>query len=165
VPVNIQFSRLSQISLNDIIELNTNGRVLKQIPLADGINFDEKQCIAWANAKEKQWQEYGYGPWAFVVDGKFAGWGGLQYEAGDADLALVLHPDYWGLGKRIFAKITQQAFNQMGLQSITILLPPTRVKLQGIYQLGFALDGEVVINNQPFIRYRLCKPSCIEYGG
>lgn len=89
----------------------------------------------------------------------------LQYEAGDADLALVLHPDYWGLGKRIFEKITQQAFNQMGLQSITILLPPTRVKLQGIYQLGFALDGEVVINNQQFIRYRLCKPSCIEYGG
>jgi hypothetical protein len=22
----------------------------------------------------------GYGPWAFLVDNKFAGWGGLQYE-------------------------------------------------------------------------------------
>lgn len=35
----------------------------------------------------------------FFVDGQFAGWGGLQQEDGDADLALVLHPDYWGLAE------------------------------------------------------------------
>ena len=26
-------------------------------------------------------------PWAFLLDGKFAGWGGLQPEEGDADLS------------------------------------------------------------------------------
>lgn len=48
-----------------------------------------------------QWQQYGYGPWAFEIDQQFAGWGGLQYEEGDADLALVLHPKFWGSGKEV----------------------------------------------------------------
>jgi len=99
------------------------------MPLAKDSLFDEKQCLAWVKGKEKQWQDHGYGPWAFLVDNKFAGWGGLQYEDGDADLALVLHPQYWGFGKKIFNQIIRRAFNEMGMESISILLPPTRNKL------------------------------------
>ncbi|ENX33839.1 hypothetical protein F889_02503 [Acinetobacter colistiniresistens] len=47
------------------------------MPLANGTIFDEQECIAWVNGKEEQWVKYGYGPWAFIVDGKFAGWGGI----------------------------------------------------------------------------------------
>lgn len=155
--LNIRFDYLRNMSQQDIIELNTNEHVLKHMPLARGIVFDEEQCIAWVKAKEQQWIKYGYGPWAFVVDGKFAGWGGLQYEEGDADLALVLHPRYWGLGKTIFHKILKKAFTEMGFESITILLPPTRKKLEAIYSLGFEFDGEVTINDERFIRYRLYK--------
>jgi RimJ/RimL family protein N-acetyltransferase len=72
---------------------------------------------------KKTMARHGYGPWAFLVDNKFAGWGGLQYENGDADLALVLHPQYWGFGKKIFNQIIRRAFNEMGMESITILLP------------------------------------------
>ena len=157
--MNIQFDRLRNISNQDIIELNTNERVLKQMPLANGVVFDEEQCIAWVKGKEEQWIEYGYGPWAFLVDGKFAGWGGLQYEEGDADLAVVLHPQYWGFGKQIFDEIIKKAFTEMGFESITILLPPTRKKLKGIYLLGFELDGEITIGGERFIRYRLYKPT------
>lgn len=157
--MEIKFDRLSNVSRSEIIELNTNEHVLKQMPLAKGVIFDEDQCNAWVNEKERQWEEYGYGPWAFVVDGQFAGWGGLQYEHGDADLALVLHPQYWGIGKQIFDKIINKAFNQMGFESITILLPPTRKKLTGIYSLGFKKDGEVTISNEHFFRYRLNKTS------
>ncbi|MEC8567030.1 MAG: N-acetyltransferase, partial [Pseudomonadota bacterium] len=57
--MNIQFCRLSHIKIADIIALNTNDRVLKQMPLADGTQFDEQQCIAWVKGKEKQWQEHG----------------------------------------------------------------------------------------------------------
>lgn len=152
--MRIKFSRLSLINPKDIIELNTNELVLKQMPLATD-QFDIDQCITWV--KEKQWEVYGHGPWAFLVNDNFAGWGGLQYEDGDADLALVLHPKYWGLGKRIFDEILYKAFSQMNLDSITILLPPTRTKLQGIYRLGFKLEGEVTINNVLFIKYRLHK--------
>lgn len=155
--MEIKFDHLSNVSKTEIIELNTNDRVLKQMPLAKGTIFNEDQCIAWVNDKENQWTQYGYGPWAFIVDGKFAGWGGLQYEHGDADLALVLHPNYWGIGKQIFDKIINKAFNEMGFESITILLPPTRKNLKGIYSLGFKLDCEVTLSNEHFIRYRLYK--------
>ncbi|EPF88219.1 hypothetical protein GCM10025882_27070 [Acinetobacter gyllenbergii] len=159
--LNIQFDHLKNISIQDIIELNTNERVLKQMPLASGTIFDEQECIAWVNEKEEQWTKHGYGPWAFLVDGKFAGWGGLQYEDGDADLALVLHPQYWGIGKQIFDEIIKIAFTEMNFESITILLPPSRKKLKGIYLLGFNLDGEITISGEHFIRYRLYKPTQI----
>lgn len=129
------------------------------MPLAKDSLFDEKQCLAWVKGKEKQWQDHGYGPWAFLVDNKFAGWGGLQYEDGDADLALVLHPQYWGLGKKIFNEIIRKAFNEMGMESITILLPPTRNKLKRVYLLGFEFESEIMLSGECFIKYRLYKPS------
>lgn len=119
------------------------------------VHFSIDDCNIWVRDKEELWKTYGYGPWAFVIDGHFAGWGGLQYEEGDADLALVLHPKYWGFGRRIFDKILHYAFFQIGLDSITILLPPTRTKLKAIYRLGFKLESEVLINNVGFIKYRL----------
>jgi hypothetical protein len=129
------------------------------MPLAKDSLLDEKQCLAWVKGKEKQWQDHGYGPWAFLVDNKFAGWGGLQYEDGDADLALVLHPQYWGFGKKIFNEIIRRAFNEMGMESITILLPPTRNKLKRIYLLGFEFESEIMLSGELFIKYRLYKPS------
>lgn len=151
----IEFERLKNINTQDIVALNTNERVLQQMPLAGKNIFDEDYCISWVNQKEELWSQYGYGPWAFIIDGKFAGWGGLQYEQGDADLALVLHPDYWGYGKYIFNKIIAIAFNEWGLKSITILLPLSRNKLKAIYKLGFKIDGSIMIGSENFIRYRL----------
>ena len=74
-------------------------------------------------------------------------------------LALVLHPQYWGFGKKIFNQIIRRAFNEMGMESITILLPPTRNKLKRIYLLGFELESEIMLSGELFIKYRLYKPS------
>ncbi|WP_227553976.1 hypothetical protein [Acinetobacter haemolyticus] len=54
--------------------------MLEQMPLAQDIVFDHQQCIAWVKAKEKHWDEYGYGIWAFLLGDNFVGWGGLQFE-------------------------------------------------------------------------------------
>jgi len=155
--VHLEFKRLSDINCAEIIALNTNHLVRRQMPLSDD-NFGEKECLEWVAGKENQWERYGYGPWAFIVDGKFAGWGGLQFEDGDADLGLVLHPDYWGMGKIIYDEIIKHAFGEMGFESVTILLPPTRTRVKGIQRLGFQLDGEVELCGERFIRYRLYAP-------
>lgn len=155
--MNLEFKRLKEIQHDKIIALLTNPLVLRQMPLSDD-NFGEKECVEWVEGKEKQWETHGYGPWAFVIDGEFAGWGGLQYENGDADLGLVLHPDYWGAGKIIFEEIIKRAFGEMGLESVTILFPPTRTRIKGILKLGFQPDGEVDIDGERFIRYRLHAP-------
>jgi len=122
-------------------------------------NFSEADCDEFIAAKESLWADHGYGPWAFVVDGQFAGWGGLQYENGDADLGLVLHPDYWGIGKTLYDEIIKRAFGEMGFESVMILFPPTRTRIKGILRLGFQLDGEVELYGERFIRYRLYAPN------
>ena len=152
--MSIEFVHLSLIRNEEIIALNNHPDVLRHMPLAAGV-FDETQCKEWVKEKESQWEMYGYGPRAFLIDGRFAGWGGLQYEQGYADLALVLHPAYWGYGLKLFRKIVSHAFQEMGLESITILLPTTRLHTKIIRRLGFLADGRFEINGVPFFRYRL----------
>jgi [ribosomal protein S5]-alanine N-acetyltransferase len=158
VNIKLEFKRMGEIAPSEYVALNTNPLVMRQMPLSDD-SFDDEACREWIQGKEKMWEEHGYGPWAFIVDGKFAGWGGLQPEAGDADLGLVLHPDYWGMGKVIYDEIIHRAFGEMGFESVTILFPPTRTRVKGILRLGFQPDGEVEIEGERFIRYRLYAPA------
>lgn len=156
--MNIEFKPLRDVAQCDLIELMNNRRLRQHMPLAHG-DFNEADCNAFLNSKEQLWTKHGFGPWAFIIGGEFAGWGGLQPELGDADIALVLHPAYWGWGKRIYDQIIRRAFGEMGVESVTVLLPPSRTRIKGILRLGFQPDGEVEIEGEWFIRYRLHKAS------
>jgi RimJ/RimL family protein N-acetyltransferase len=152
--MRIEFRRLGEVDPSEYVALHANPLVRRQMPLMED-DFDLDACQEWIKGKERMWEEHGFGPWAFLIDGRFAGWGGLQPEEGDADLGLVLHPDYWGKGKAIYEEIIRRAFGEMGFESVTILLPPTRTRVKGILRLGFKPDGETVIADERFIRYRL----------
>ncbi len=156
--MRIEFKRLTDVDGSDIIELMNHPLLRRHMPLIRN-TFSQADCDTFIADKEKLWSEHGYGPWAFIVDGDFIGWGGLQPENGDADIALVLHPKSWGMGKAIYDKIIQQAFDEMGFQSVTCLLPPTRTHVKALLRLGFEQDGEVEYLGKPFIRYRLHAPS------
>ncbi|OHX35016.1 hypothetical protein BJL95_16530 [Methylomonas sp. LWB] len=155
--MNLKLVRLSEISLADIIALHNDSRVLRHLPLAVG-GFDAHQCQQWVESKEAQWQTNGYGPWGILINDEFAGWGGLQKEMGEADLGLVLSPDYWGYGKRICQKIIEIAFEQMNLASVTALLPPSRSCTNGMLRFGFQPDGQVEVSGTIFLRFRLLAP-------
>ena len=86
--MKLEFKRLGEVAPSEYVALNTHPLVMRQMPLSDD-SFNEEVCREWIKGKEKMWEEHGYGPWAFIVDDKFAGWGGLQPEQGDADLGLV----------------------------------------------------------------------------
>lgn len=153
----IKFVHLHEIEKQKLIELMNNEMVGKQLPLlADG--FSAKNCLDFLKSKKQLWDEYGYGPWAFLIENKFAGWGGLQPENGEADFALVLHPKFWGWGHQIFNKTKEHAFRKMNLNSITILLPPSRPNSKAVTRFGFIEDGELVINGEIFLRFRLTNP-------
>ena len=153
----IEFKHLSEAYKEDIIELMNNPLVRRQMPLTSD-NFDEDDYEAFIAGKQKLWDEFGYGPWAFMVDGRFAGWGGLQPEGEDVDLAIVLHPDFWGMGKSIYDLIIEYAFEERGFDSVIILLPPSRTRIKGVLRLGFEQDGEMAFFGERFIRYRLYRP-------
>lgn len=150
----IEWKHLGEIERSEIIDLMNLPLVRRQMPLLKG-EFTKTDCDAFIQAKETMWQEAGFGPWAFVVDGQFAGWGGVQPDDGEADLALVLHPNFWGLGKQLYRLIVAKAFNELKVESIQVLFPPSRERVQGLLRLGFVQENEVTIGDEQFIRYRL----------
>ncbi|MBX2828575.1 MAG: GNAT family N-acetyltransferase [Flavobacteriaceae bacterium] len=155
--MEIQFKRLTEVEKEDIIELMNLPLVRRQMPLLKGI-FTLEDCDAFVANKEALWAQFGYGPWGFVVNDRFAGWGGIQDEEGEADLALVLHPDFWGMGKTLYKKIIEKAFGELGLESIVVLFPPSRTRVQGLLRLGFKEEQKLMMGNELFIRYRLVNP-------
>lgn len=150
----IEFRRLRQVSSLAIIELMNQRAVRRHLPLARG-HFGPSDCEKFVASKERMWEEYGYGPWAFVIDGEFIGWGGLQPDGNDVDVGLVLYQSHWGAGRVLYQRIIAYAFGELGIGSVTILLPPSRKRLSAVQRLGFCPDGEVTLDGERFLRYRL----------
>ena len=152
----IMFRRLTEVSPGAIIELMNDPDVRRHMPLARG-HFGMSDCERFVAAKERMWEENGYGPWAFVLDHQLIGWGGLQPEGDDADVGLVLHRAHWGAGRALYERILDHAFGELGLESVIALLPPSRTRVAGLRRLGFGEDGQVMIGEELFNRYRLLR--------
>lgn len=154
----IRLLPIGDASLADIARLHNHPQVRTHLPLATMV-FDETMAAAWRKEKERLWAEHGYGPWVIELNGVFAGWGGMQPENGEADLALVLLPEAWGHGLAICRVMFERAFGELKLPSVTALLPPSRVRQRGMQRMGFVPDGEFVIKGQRFVRYRMLAPA------
>lgn len=154
--MSLEFKKLEDVDSNEIIELMNHPLVRRQMPLTFD-DFNQDNCDEFIKSKYDIWQKYGYGPWAFFNDGAFVGWGGFQPEQGIPDLALVLHPSYWGMGKRIANQVIEKGFLKMGFSLISVLFPPTRHRVKGLLKLGFKEIDHVNINDHVFIRYELTK--------
>lgn len=151
---NVGFERLSEVRPKDIIDLMNHPAVRRHLPLARG-PFGRPECDRFVAAKERIWEEHGYGPWAFVIDGDLIGWGGLQPEGDDVEIGLVLRPSHWGAGLGLCRRILAHAFRDLRLASVIALLPPSRTRVAAMMRLGFRRDGEMLIENERFYRYRL----------
>ena len=152
--MDIKCISLSEVSQADIIDLMNHPKVRQHMPLLEG-DFNKANYDSFIAAKQKTWIDHGYGPWAFTLENKFIGWGGLQPADKDVEIALVLHPNFWGLGKALYHKIIHYAFNDKGFDSVIILFPPSRIRIKSILRLGFNPDGMVSFGGHPYIRYRL----------
>ncbi len=150
----ITFIHLSDVYEKELIDLMNNPVVSKHLPLLGDV-FSEENCRDFLASKKQLWEEHGIGPWVVLVNNEFAGWGGLQPENGEMDFALVLHPDFWGYGRKVFDKVKNIAFVEWKLESITALLPIDRPNSKAITRFGFVEDGKHLIDDQQFVRFRL----------
>ncbi|MGD1938111.1 MAG: GNAT family N-acetyltransferase [Cyanophyceae cyanobacterium] len=153
---SIIFTRLTKVPPAAIIDLMNDSAVRRHLPLAQD-EFGTVECDRFVAIKERMWEEKGFGPWAFMLDGEFIGWGGLQPEDNDVDVGLVLRRKYWGAGPILYRRILTYAFEDLCVGSVTALLPPSRTRVSALRRLGFHEDGEVVIQDQRFLRYRLVR--------
>ncbi len=154
----IVFKRLTEVDPEAVMRLMNDPRVRRHLPLARG-HFGPAECEKFMATKERMWKENGYGPWAFFLNEEFIGWGGLQPEGDDADVGMVLDPSCWGAARALYPRIVDHAFEELGVDSVIMLLPPTRTRVAGILRLGFRRDGEGIVDGERFIRYRLTASS------
>ncbi|MEM8485360.1 MAG: GNAT family N-acetyltransferase [Bacteroidota bacterium] len=152
----IEFRRLLEVEPRAIIDLMNDPDVRRHLPLAQG-HFGQEDYKRFIAGKEKIWTTHGYGPWAFMLGDEFVGWGGLQPEDGDVDVGLILRRKHWGAGRLLYTRIVDQAFNNLGVDSVIALLPPSRTRVAGLQRLGFQRDSEFVIGDALFHRYRLTR--------
>jgi len=150
----IDFKRLSEIPRSDFIELMNDPKVVAQMPLAKG-EFDESAYEEFLLKKEDLWRKNGFGPWAFLINDEFAGWGGIQPEMGEADLVMVLSPRFWGYGRQLINLILKKAFFELNRESVVVLLPPTRNHFKALLRIGFIKEGEVDLYGEKFNLFRL----------
>ena len=97
----IELKRLTEVNPAAVIELMNDPAVRRHLPLARG-HFGRSEYKRFLAAKERMWEERGFGPWAFVLDDELVGWGVLQPEGDDADVGLVLSQKYWGAGRVLY---------------------------------------------------------------
>lgn len=151
----ITLSRLTEVSLDDIVALLNEPRNARHLPLARGA-FTAESAAAWVAAKDAQWGQHGYGPWAVHLDERFAGWGGFQQEEDGADLALVLAPASWGHGAAVVHLMLRVGFEDLGIDAALIALPLSRRDSNRVVaRHGFRPAGEITFDGVVFRRYRL----------
>ena len=147
------FARLTEVDLDALTELLNEPRNAQHMPLAG--TFSTEQTAEWVAAKDAQWEANGYGPWAVLVAGSLAGWGGFQNEGHGADFALVLAPRWWGHGEVIARELLTRGFEEFGFTHVSIALPYSRNPDPVVARFGFVPNGEITYGNVTFGQYRL----------
>jgi len=151
----IDLVRLTEVPLDAVVALLNEPRNTRHMPLSNP--FTPETAREWVQVKDAQWDEHGYGPWAVLVDGDVAGWGGFQREPNGADFALVLFPRHWGRGAAITRDVLGRGFAELGLDDVLIALPDSRNPDRAVARLGFRPDGEVDYGGVRFRQYRLTR--------
>lgn len=151
----IEFVRLTEVPVAAVVDLLNEPRNARHMPLSTRATAES--AAAWVSAKDAQWSAHGYGPWAVLVDGAFAGWGGFQHEENGADFALVLLPAFWGHGSAVTRAALDRGFAELGLEAVLIALPFSRSPDRAVRRFGFVPDGEVTYDGTTFRQYRLTR--------
>ena len=153
--MSVTFSRLPEAPFEDVYRLINEPRNARHMPLFSP--FTREEAKDWIAGKDRQWVDYGYGPWAFYIDGEFAGWGGFQREDDGADFGLVLLPEFWGRGLEIGRVALSRGFTDFDFDEVYALLPLTRNSDRAMARLGFEPLGVIDYDEIPFRQYRLSR--------
>lgn len=150
----IDFVRLTDVSLEDIVSHMNDPRVAEHMPLLTS-KWTYEGAKNFVTKKEGAWRRDGLGHWAILSDGVYVGWGGFQKEGEDWDFGLVLKPNNFGLGMRIFRKAIEFASADQRIDFITFLLPLSRRNLGVMSRVGAEFVGNTEHDGEVFKRYRL----------
>lgn len=144
--MDVHYGPLPDVPAEALLEVLNDARIARHMPLWG--EFTPEGVREWALAKASLDVPDGLGPQAVYVDGRFAGWAGIQPEDFGPDFAVVLAPWAWGAGALVAEQLLARAA-AAGLPEVFIALPPTRHADRVVGRLGFTrvaddVDGFVV---------------------
>lgn len=151
---DITFARLREVDPAEIAAHMSDPRVAEHMPLLS-MTWDTDVAKKFIASKEKCWARDGLGHWAFLLDGRYIGWGGFQKEVDEWDFGLVLRHDAFGLGLRIAEKAIEFAVADDRIPFVTFLLPPSRENLGTLRRLGAKQIGQTKYDGATFLKYWL----------
>jgi ribosomal-protein-alanine N-acetyltransferase len=155
----IEFVRLSSIDVHHLQRLVNDPLVTRHMPLADPDPMGPDEIRDWVAGKERISREHGFGPEAILIDGTFAGWGGIEPDGDGASISLVLLPAFWGHGREVLDLLLEEVFKTRDLPYLLVEFPPSRTRIHGLLSLGFRVVGDRQIGGHRFIVYRLDAPT------
>jgi len=100
----IQLKNLDEVNPNELLNVLSNPRIAKHLPLFDP-NIDLAWIENWVKNKLSQWSIPELGPYAILQNNQVVGWGGYQPDEEVAELAIVLIPSAWGIGEEVAKEI------------------------------------------------------------
>jgi RimJ/RimL family protein N-acetyltransferase len=158
----IAFAPLSSIDAEELRALLSDPQVIRHMPLADPETMSPDEIRDWVAGKKAITQQHGFGPRAILLDGDFAGWGGIEPDGDGASISLVLFLAFWGRGREILDVLLEEAFGRLGLPYVLVEFPPSRTRVRGLLHLGFREVGDRTIEGERFVVYRLDAPSGLD---
>ena len=151
---DITFTRLSEIQPDEIIAHMSDPIVAEHMPLLT-FKWDMTAVSDFVAAKEAYWNRDGLGHWAILSNKQYIGWGGFQREGDEWDFGLVLKPEAFGLGIRVFKMAIEFAIADDRIPFVTFLLSPSRRNLRALERFGARFIDETEYEGAKFLKYRL----------
>lgn len=122
-PANLTYVQLHHLSTADLLGLLNDPQVRRHLVVHD--MFDAGTADAWLRDKQTMDLREDCRIRGIRVDDALAGWCGVQAIDGEHELAIVLDPDHWGLGPRVFRDLLGWA-GELGHETVLIHLLDTR---------------------------------------
>ncbi|MFM7140070.1 MAG: hypothetical protein ACKOXS_07240 [Actinomycetes bacterium] len=151
----LHFKSLNEPSISEWLELFNDQKVKKHMPLAD-FSVDEDWIQSWIAKKLDSSKETPFEISSIWVEDKFAGWGGIQADGENFEVAIVLRPQYWGFGLEIYCNYINEYKNSGLANPLLVYLPLTR-KIDGIKKrLNFIELPNIQISGIEFQVLKVC---------
>lgn len=149
--MSLTFTDLNSIDLNALTRLLNSVQV--RTHLVDHPEFTEATTREWV-ASKLALEASGKGRIKAVLKGgQLAGWCGVQPDEQGCELALVLAPDFWGIGPAIFRQLMIWA-GELGHQTARIHLLETRKDYKTLRRMADSVC-ETELMGRKFTTYEL----------
>ncbi|WP_133491711.1 N-acetyltransferase [Alcanivorax sp. 24] len=148
---NIEFVGLDQVDPEALLALMNEASL--RTHLVDHDYFDSTGIRAWVKEKEALDALPGCRVRGIHVDGRLAGWCGIQPDEAGFELAIVLSRAFWGIGLSVFRSLMSWA-SEFGHEQVLFHLLGSRPQYRALEKMADKVHNSELLGRR-FTTYHL----------